>query len=406
LGVLELTWFVQIYTRYRTAVRRWRWRSFLYLALAGAGSAFLVWVFWHTAQDLEPSRAPAPSAARPVPRAQPPPAQPASSRQPAATNAVRIAVSTNLVMRTNQNPLLATAVVLTNRAEAVPALRVPTNTFEAQLALARRGISSGPIDGMLGSQTRAALRVFQRGEGLPVSGRLDAASRARLAFTPPALTSYVVTSSDVAELRPLSPTWLGKSRQDRLGFETVLELVAERAQAHPQLIRRLNPYIDWTAASPGLRVVVPCTARPDVEGKAAKVAISLRARALQAYDAAGRLLAHFPCSIARRVDKRPVGSLRVMVIIRDPSYTFNPDVFPESAEGRRLKRKLLLPPGPNNPVGTAWIGLDRPGYGMHGTPRPEEVGRTESHGCFRLANWNAVTILKMVDVGTPVEVIP
>ena len=90
----------------------------------------------------------------------------------------------------------------------------------------------------------------------------------------------------------------------------------------------------------------------------------------------------------------------------NPSYTFDPEIFPESAEGRELGRKLLIPPGPNNPVGTVWIGLDAPGYGIHGTPRPEEVGRAETHGCFRLANWNAELLVKMVTIGTPVFIVP
>jgi lipoprotein-anchoring transpeptidase ErfK/SrfK len=90
----------------------------------------------------------------------------------------------------------------------------------------------------------------------------------------------------------------------------------------------------------------------------------------------------------------------------NPNYTFDPAVFPESPEARALGRKLILPPGPNNPVGVAWIGLDKSGYGIHGTPKPEDVGRTESHGCFRLANWNAELLLKMVGVGTPVLVEP
>jgi len=400
---------VQVYTRYRTAARRWGWRSLLYLVLAGAGIAFLGWAFWHTAQDLEPPRTTTRGESSRVARPQPPPAQPPPPSRPPPTNTVRLAISTNLVVRTNQNPLLATPVLLTNRSDTrpgTPPLRSPGNVFEAQLALARLGISSGPVDGVLGSQTRAALRAYQRRERLPVNGQLDAPTRARLGFVPPPLTDYVVTPSDVAELRPLSPTWLGKSRQDRLGYETVLELVAERAHAHPQLIRRLNPQVYWPSARAGLRVVVPNTVTPEVESQAARVRISLGARTLHAYDRSGRLLAHFPCSIARRVDKRPVGTLRVMVIIRDPSYTFNPAVFPESAEGRRLKRKLHLPPGPNNPVGTAWIGLDRPGYGIHGTPRPEEVGRTESHGCFRLANWNAEHLTYLVSVGTPIVVEP
>jgi lipoprotein-anchoring transpeptidase ErfK/SrfK len=92
--------------------------------------------------------------------------------------------------------------------------------------------------------------------------------------------------------------------------------------------------------------------------------------------------------------------------VANPNYTFDPDNFPESAEGKTLGRKLILPPGPNNPVGRAWIGLDRPGYGIHGTPEPENVGRTESHGCFRLANWDAVTLLKLAVVGMIVTVEP
>ena len=99
-----------------------------------------------------------------------------------------------------------------------------------------------------------------------------------------------------------------------------------------------------------------------------------------------------------------VGALSVVVSVKDPNYTFDPAVFPESAEGRQLGRKLLIPPGPNNPVGLAWIGLSRPGYGIHGTPGPEQVGRTESHGCFRLANWNAEQLRRMISVGTPVRV--
>ncbi len=107
-----------------------------------------------------------------------------------------------------------------------------------------------------------------------------------------------------------------------------------------------------------------------------------------------------------RVEKRPAGELHVTAIAENPNYTFNPEVFPESAEARELGRKLILPPGPNNPVGTAWISLDLPGYGIHGTPSPEQVGRTESHGCFRLANWNASYLVKLVWVGMPVYVEP
>jgi lipoprotein-anchoring transpeptidase ErfK/SrfK len=134
--------------------------------------------------------------------------------------------------------------------------------------------------------------------------------------------------------------------------------------------------------------------------------VRLGEKMLDAFDRNTNLLAHFPCSIARQVEKRPVGRLEVETIALNPNYKFSPEIFPESEEARQLKRPLMIPQGPNNPVGTAWIGLNRPGYGIHGTPRPEEVGRTESHGCFRLANWNAEYLAQLVEIGTPVIIEP
>jgi lipoprotein-anchoring transpeptidase ErfK/SrfK len=183
-------------------------------------------------------------------------------------------------------------------------------------------------------------------------------------------------------------------------------MAAERTHAHPALLQQLNPALDWTAITPATTVLAPAVGPVALPGKAALLHISLENHVLEVRDDAGNLLAHFPVSIAREVAKRPAGELHVTVVIPNPDYTFDPDVFSESAEARELGRKLVLPPGPNNPVGVAWIGLDRPGYGIHGTPTPELVGRTESHGCFRLANWDARTLLGLAWVGLPVIVEP
>ena len=278
--------------------------------------------------------------------------------------------------------------------------------LEIQLALIAQGISPGSLDGVSGLQTRAALRAFQRKENLAETGELDTLTQTRLLGEAALFTNYVVTSNDLARLLPLGRTWLSKSQQERLDYETILELVAEKSQAHPNLLRRLNPEIDWSNVVAGAALKVPNASLPPAPERAAFVKIFLASRLLEAFDENTNLLAHFPCSIAQRVDKRPVGELHVAVTATNPNYTFNPEVFPESAEARELGRKLILQPGPNNPVGTVWIGLDRPGYGIHGTPRPEEVGRTESHGCFRLANWNAEHLLRLVAVGTPVYIEP
>jgi lipoprotein-anchoring transpeptidase ErfK/SrfK len=278
------------------------------------------------------------------------------------------------------------------------------NVFEAQLALVQQGISPGSLDGVSGSQTRAALAAFQEKTRLPVTGILDDTTKNHLLLTNAPYTTYIVTSNDLARLQPLSTTWLGKSQQTALDYETILELVAEKSFSHPDFIRRLNPSVDWTNVPAGTVLRMPDAVSPEVHDKAAFVVIHLSAKTLEAFDENTNLLVHFPCSIARLVEKRPVGELHVQVVAPNPNYTFDPDVFPESAEAKQLNRKLILPPGPNNPVGVAWIGLDLPGYGIHGTPSPEQVGRTESHGCFRLANWNAEYLVHLVEVGTPVYV--
>ncbi len=278
------------------------------------------------------------------------------------------------------------------------------NVFEAQVALVQRGISPGSLDGAIGSQTRAALTAFQQREQLPVTGQLDAATKMSLLLTNSPYTIYTITSNDLARLQPLSPTWLGKSQQTALDYETILELVAEKSFSHPDLIRRLNPSINWTNVAVGTVLQVPDAAYPDFHTAAAFIVIRLGAKNLEAFDENTNLLVHFPCSIGKLAEKRPVGELHVMAIAPNPNYTFDPAVFPESPEAQALNRKLIIPAGPNNPVGVAWIGLDRPGYGIHGTPSPEQVGRTESHGCFRLANWNAACLLRLVAIGTPVYV--
>lgn len=278
--------------------------------------------------------------------------------------------------------------------------------LEVQVALARRAISPGAIDAAIGSQTRAAIAAFQRSQQLLPTGVLDTNTRPRLTLAAPVLTVYTVTTNDLGRLQPLGKTWLEKSEQTALDYETELELVAEKSHSNPSLIRQLNPGVNWTDLAAGTSLKIPLVDYPEPTDKAAWVVIHLSERFLEAFDAETNLIAHFPCSIAAKVEKRPVGELQVIVIAPNPNYTVNPELFPESAELQALGRKLILPPGPNNPVGVAWIGLNRPGYGMHGTPGPEQVGRTESHGCFRLANWDAEYLVKLVWTGMPVEVVP
>lgn len=138
-------------------------------------------------------------------------------------------------------------------------------------ALARRGISSGSIDGVAGAQTRAALRVFQKAEGLSPTGEPDSATLQRLGVGGSPYGTYTVTAEDLASLTSVPRSWLEKSRKGRLGYESVLELVAERSHAHPRLIRGLNPDVDWGRVYAGKVVRVPALVPPEPRGKPALV---------------------------------------------------------------------------------------------------------------------------------------
>lgn len=272
-----------------------------------------------------------------------------------------------------------------------------------QVMLDRDNFSPGCIDGRLGHQTAFALRAWQRQAGLAATGEIDDAVRSRLPAEADAFTSHTVSAADHAGLAAVPRTWAGKAQAAALPHATVLERLGEQYHASQRALRELNPSAGWPDPPVGTMLRVP-RVTPYPKMPAARIEIHLGGKYLQAFGYDGKLVAHFPCSIARDKAKRPVGELHIANAAADPNYTFKPELFAEDPEAASLTRRLLIPPGPNNPVGVAWLSLDRPGYGIHGTPHPEDIGKTESHGCFRLANWNARKLLGMISIGLPVTV--
>ena len=237
------------------------------------------------------------------------------------------------------------------------------------------------------------------------TGALDAGTVQALGSTNDVMRTYVVSEEDVSGLVTIPSTWREKATLPRMGYQTVLEAVAEKHHATEGLIRRLNPGVSWPNPPAGTALTVP-DPFPARLSSASRLTVELSRKIIQAWDADGRIIAYFPCSIGRDAAKRPVGKLRVTTCAVNPNYTYDPDIFPEEAESKLVQGKLVIAPGPNNPVGVAWIGLNLAGYGMHGTPKPEDIGKTESHGCFRLANWNAQKLTKLVTIDMPVEIEP
>jgi len=280
------------------------------------------------------------------------------------------------------------------------------NTAELQIALARSGFSSGSIDGLPGSQTRIALLAYQRRHQLPETGTLDPETAQQLFIQEPVFAQIELTQNDFNKIGPVPQSWRERGELPSMAYNSILEMVAEHSQSHPDYITQLNPQLNWNQLQPGTRIVVPLVPDYNIPSPIGYVRIQLSQRTLQAFDNQDRVIFHCPVSIARNVDKRPSGELSVKVRVQDPNYTFNPAILTAAAEREGITQKFIIPPGPNNPVGTVWIGLNLPSYGIHGTPVPEKVGRTESSGCFRLANWNAEMLLRVIQVGQRVLVEP
>jgi lipoprotein-anchoring transpeptidase ErfK/SrfK len=270
-----------------------------------------------------------------------------------------------------------------------------------QLALERVHFSPGLIDGKIGPKTRLATREFQRVRGLPVTGELDeATAKALKVASASALTTYVIAAEDASDVGEVPESWAARAKLRRLRYESLADLVAERFHCTQGLLDTLNPNVDLTRLRPGVKLVVPNVAEPTVVPKAALLQIDLGEKVIRVQDRERRLVALLHCSIAKDKEKAPRGEARIVSITHEPAYSFDPAMWPEVKD---VDRKLLIPPGPRNPVGLCWMGLSRPGYGIHGTPKPELIGKTGSHGCFRLTNWDALRLARMVREGTPVR---
>ena len=299
--------------------------------------------------------------------------------------------------------ILAGAAAAAGTADKAPAGRA--RLAGAEVALDRLMLSPGLVDGVIDSKTRKALAVFQRLKGLPVTGALDEATwEALKPDAAAALTEYAIQSSDQKEVGECPADWIERSRLRRLPYPSVAEVVSERFHTSCAGLAALNPGVDINRLRPGSVLVVPnVLERRAPAVRAERLEIDLEAKTVAAIGAGERLIALFHCSTARDPSKRPVGSFKVTSVVRDPWYTFDPADWPEV---KGVDRKLSIPPGPRGPVGVAWIGLSKPGYGIHGTPKPEDIGHTGSHGCFRLANWDALTLADMVRPGVPVVISP
>ena len=293
------------------------------------------------------------------------------------------------------------------------------SVLRVQILLDRALFSPGAIDGRWGQNTEKALYWLQRRERLPATARVDSATFARLAALAGAPRSLVrrhtLTDADVAgpflELPP-SDSVYARAELPCTCYESLSEKLSELFHVTPEILRQLNPGVALDRLRRGESLWVPDIRPPArIDTTATRVAttdapavarlvVSDRGRYLHALDAEGRLLYHFPSTLGSSYEPSPDGAFTVERIAYDPDWHFQPRLLARVDDWRR---ETVVPGGPNNAVGSVWMALSKPHYGIHGTSAPETIGYASSAGCVRLTNWDALFLSTQIAPGVPVE---
>ena len=251
--------------------------------------------------------------------------------------------------------------------------------MKAQALLDRAGFSPGEIDGRIGDNFRKALNAFAKERGLEGDGLSVHVWRELTSSTEPVVVEYTLSEKDVAgPFLDKVPTELDEMKGlQALAYGSAREKIAEQFHISEELLTALNPGKKFDRA--GEAILVITGGNDEVQKKAAKLEIDKSAQTLRAYDKAGKLIGFFPITAGSSDKPAPSGELKVRNVAQNPSYRYNPEY---GFKGVRAKEPFMIAPGPNNPVGLVWIGLPGEGYGIHGTPEPSKVGKTDHMDAF------------------------
>ncbi len=271
--------------------------------------------------------------------------------------------------------------------------------LRAQVMLDRAHVSPGVIDGRRGENTAHALAAYEQMHGMKPDGKLDKAvwqSLTRKAA--PALVEYTISKDDTDGpfIDHVPGSLQAMAKLDHLAYTSPAELLAEKFHMDEGLLKQINKGADFGKAGTTITVANVRGRQPRAE--AMRVEANKQREAVTAYDADGHVIAYYPATVGSKSLPSPSGRVKVKQVVQKPKYHYHPDLNFKGVPDKRF----TVAAGPNNPVGVVWIGLDKEGYGIHGTAEPAEIGKEMSHGCVRLTNWDAEELSRMVKPGTPV----